>query len=111
MINCKVYKIRKDKIIEWKSWCEKLNTILREEALHTLREEGNFLETFFLFEIDGEYYTIGFGIGEFLPTAKNEKINAIHVQKKKDCFEKAIHTEELYRLELPKKSSVSNIRL
>jgi hypothetical protein len=104
MLGCKIYKLKKDKVSEWREWCAKLNSSLQEEALQTLKEEGNSLEAFLIFEIGGEFYTIGLGIGEFLPVNKDQEINTMHINKKKECFEKAIPTENLYLLHLAEKT-------
>lgn len=100
MFSCKIYKLKKDKVSEWKKWCSKIDNSLQEEALRTLKEEESSLETFLIFEINNEFYTIGFGIGKFLAINQDRKLNTMHMKKKKECFEKIIPVENLYSLDI-----------
>lgn len=94
----KIYKIKKDKVDEWRAWCTKLGTELRELALSTIKEEGNTLEGFVLFQIGDDFFTLGFGEGDFLPANIDKEINRLHIEKKKECLDENIAVELLYFL-------------
>ena len=51
-----LFKIKEGKKDLWISWCQKLETIYKEEAILTLTEEKIKREIFFIFQINQEYY-------------------------------------------------------
>lgn len=93
-----IFKIKKEKLDVWKKWCQLLNSDLKMEAIETLIEEKVSYEAFAIFKIKEEFYTIGFGEGEFLPANLNKEINIKHQAVKKECLEYIDSAEMLYEL-------------
>jgi len=99
MASIHFYKIKEGKKDTFKEWCIKLNTTLRNEAIDTLREENATREGFKLFEINGEYYAMGYMEGEnIIPSNQERSINIEHRKIMKECIEKQIKGEDLYDL-------------
>lgn len=100
-----IFRIKENKIGQWKDWCTKLQTEYKEEALETMREEGIIWESFQLFKINNTFYTLGV---DFSPNNSSRKeiseknLNKIHQSKKKECLEFVSKTEILYDLIIEK---------
>jgi hypothetical protein len=97
MLEGNLFKIKEGKIDIWKEWCNELNTSLRNDAIATLKEEGNVQEVFVVFELNGDFYTIGLAEGQNLP-ATNKEINIKHKAISKECLEKIGKVSCLYNL-------------
>lgn len=85
-----LYKIKEGKLDQWNDWYLKLTTIHKEEALKTLEEENITLEAFITFEIDNNFYTLGFNItkkGGAKSSNKENPLNIEHNKNKKECLE------------------------
>jgi hypothetical protein len=82
-----VIKIKKNKLEEWKKWCNEIQTKYRKEAIKTLHEEKCTQELFSIFQINDDWYTIGMSEGECLPSNKQTELNRLHEQKKQRCLE------------------------
>ncbi len=97
MLEGNIFKIKKDKVEVWKAWCHELNTVLREQARETIHEEGNIHETFLIFELGGEMYTIGLAEGKNLPATEKE-INRKHKELSFECLDKVSKAFSLYNI-------------
>lgn len=82
----------------WKNWCTELNTTLRKEAILTLEEERVFQELTIGFEVDGDYFVIGFMDGECLPANMERDINKRHNAMKHQCLERVGNADVLYNI-------------
>jgi len=84
-----IYKIKPNKFETWKNWCNELNTTFREEALKTLAYENILFESFIIFNIKDEPYTLGCILekdgGEKTADILNE-LNQKHQAIKKECL-------------------------
>jgi len=98
MFQARLYKILPGKVEEWKAWCQEIQTTFSKEALRTIEEEGNLFEGCLCFEISGEYYSVGFALGDFLPADESNELNKKHDKKKKECLGEAMPLETLYFL-------------
>lgn len=98
MINGAILKVKSGQVGQWRAWCEELKTSLISEALETLKDEQVFQEASFLFEINGEFYVLGFMDGECLPADMTKEINIKHKKKKEECLEYVSKIETLYNL-------------
>lgn len=87
----RLFKVKDGKLSEWLSWCEKLNTTLREEAGATIRDEGALYEFFVTFELNGSHYSIGFMLTadgqEPQPSDSSQAINQEHRRLRQECLE------------------------
>ena len=99
MLEGNLFKIKEGKVDTWKAWCNELNTTLREDALITIKEEGNTQEVFVIFNLNDEWYTIGLGEGENVP-ATDREINKKHRAISKECLEKIGKVSCLYNLKI-----------
>ncbi|MDO8571242.1 MAG: DUF6176 family protein [bacterium] len=100
-----IYKIKEGKLDQWKNWCLKLNSTLRNEAIQTLKEENLTMEGFFLFKINNEHYTVGLSYAEGESSlALDSDLNNMHKKMKNECLEKIERGrgEKLYFLEIEK---------
>lgn len=104
MLQGNIFKIREGKLDQWKNWCHKINTELRNEAIETLKEEKVIQEAFVLLNIDGSSYAIGMGEGECLP-ATSRSINMEHKKQARECLEKIGKIDCLYHLKAPLSSN------
>lgn len=86
-MNYALYKVNKGKLDQWRQWCFKLDTKLRAEALKTLEQEGLAFEVFLTFEVNGEWYALGGGLGKSKPSDMSHEINKEHDRQKKECLE------------------------
>ena len=95
-----LFKIKESKLAQWKEWCGLLHTEYRTEAIETLKEENVLYEAFGIFELKGEWFTLGFGEdnGEPLSANPNRKLNQQHILNKKECLEYIGPIELLYEL-------------
>lgn len=85
-----LYKIKEGKKDQWADWCKELNTTYRSEALKTLEEENILFESFFIFQIGSEFYTIGCGAekeGGGKKVDKENELNKRHFANKRECLE------------------------
>lgn len=98
MFQAKLYKVLPRKVEEWKAWCNEIQTTFSEEALRTIIEEGNLFEGSLCFEISGEYYALGFALGDFLPADETNELNKKHNEKKRECLGEVMSLETLYFL-------------
>lgn len=99
MLEGNLFRIKPDKLETWKLWCHTLSNELRDEAIETLKEEGMTQEAFVVFELNNDYFTIGLGDGQCLPTTDRE-INRKHKQMGKECLEKIGKVSCLYNFNL-----------
>ncbi len=93
----KVFKLKQGKESQWKKWCKQLQTTHRKEALSTIREECGTFESFILYKVGNEYYTIGISDTQ-IPANKNSSLNKEHQKQKRECLEYFLDTEVLYEL-------------
>lgn len=96
-----LFKIKDNKLGQWKKWCEELNTIHREEALKTLAEENFLFEGFVMFQIGSEFYTLGVALekrGGGKTADENNLLNKKHYLMKSECLEKISKGEASYFL-------------
>jgi hypothetical protein len=86
----KLYKIRKDKLNTWLTWCEKIRTSLHDEARTIITNEGLLSELFIDFEINGENYTLGIMISaqhaEHTTKVSDSDINVEHSRIMRECL-------------------------
>lgn len=85
-----LFKIKEGKLEQWKNWCSKVRTDFYEEAHKTLIEENLFFEGFLIFEIDKQFYTLGYiqeKEGGSKPSNKNSSLNLEHLKNKKECLD------------------------
>ncbi len=99
----KLYKIKKDKLDDWKTWCHRLQIDLRDQAVATLSQEGVLFEVFTNFEMFGNWYALGLTINDpsseiFHISDLSNPINIEHRRVKKDCLEPAGESELGYWL-------------
>lgn len=92
-----IFKIKEGKTNQWKDWCNRLNTVYRDEALETLNEEKVIQELFLFFSINGKDYTISLVEGEALPST-DRQLNIEHRKNFTECLEKIGRAEILYHL-------------
>lgn len=93
-----LFRIKEGKLEKWKEWGNLLMTKYKEEAIETLQEEGLIYEGFCIFEVDGQYYTLGMVEGEEKPTNMERELNIKHRAMKKECLEKMGSVEEVYEI-------------
>jgi hypothetical protein len=93
-------KVKEGKLETWKSWCNELETLRREEAMETLKEEKVIEETCLLVDFHGAPYVVAFMEGEMLPADMACEINQKHDAMKKECLEYVSEGESLYNLRL-----------
>lgn len=99
MINGAIFRVKKGRLDQWRAWCHELETSFREDALDSLRQEQIIQEAAFLFEIEGEYYVLGFMNGEGLPADMTKEVNIKHKQAKEECLERVSDITVLYNLQ------------
>lgn len=95
-----LFKIKNEKVQEWKEWCIILQEKLNKEAIETLKEEGLESEFYTIFEIQGGFYTLAGGNRLKEGKITNREINKIHNDKKKECFEKKCDVKILVDLHI-----------
>ncbi len=96
-MHARVYKIQSGKLEQWKSWCEKLNTSLRDEAKSTIKEEGGTFESVLVFSLGDDWYTVG--ISDAVKSGNMDRaINQEHQRQKKECLESGVSVEVFYSL-------------
>ncbi|MCH8888817.1 hypothetical protein IID26_00095 [Patescibacteria group bacterium] len=93
-----IEKIKKEKVEELKAWGKRLMGDLHEEAIASMREENITHEYMGIFEIDGEWYGVGFMQGENIQPATDKEINNAHKKIMKEACGKRISIETIYRL-------------
>lgn len=93
-----LFKIKEGKLDKWLEWGKLLMTIHKDEAIETLKEEGLTYESFTVFEIDGNHYTLAMIEGEEKPTNMNRELNIKHREVKKECLEKIGPVDKVYEL-------------
>lgn len=98
MFQAKLYKVLPGKLEEWRAWCRTIQSQHKSEAFDTLREESNVFEGFLCFERGGEAYTLGMGIGAFLPGDETNPLNREFLEKKNRCLGEEVSVEILYSL-------------
>jgi hypothetical protein len=93
-----LFKVKKEKLAQWVAWCHRVATEFKTEALETLREEKVSQEGFSLFSVHGDFYTLGYALGEPEPANTTRELNKLHKQMKRECLEFAGELETLYNL-------------
>lgn len=93
-----LFKIKEGKFEQWKNWCHLLMTQYKDEAIETLKEEGLSHESFAIFSIDGNYYTLAMVEGDAKPTNMERELNQKHRTVKKECLERIDSIEMGYEL-------------
>lgn len=91
-----LFKIKENKKSLWYSWCQELDTILREDAIETLVEEKVSHELVLGFTIANQDYSVGYMNGECLPANMSKEINIKHKKMKEECLERVSEVEILY---------------
>lgn len=99
MINGAIFRVKQDRLDQWRAWCNELETSFHEDALDSLKQEQIFQEAAFLFEIKGEFYVLGFMDGECLPADMTKEVNIKHKQAKEECLERVSDITVLYNLQ------------
>lgn len=94
-----LFKIKKEFLGEWKSWCHEVSTILKDEAILSLKEEKVIQEITLCFEIKGDFYGIGYMDGDAFPANPEREINIKHKEVKKRCLEFISDVEILYNIQ------------
>jgi hypothetical protein len=94
-----LYRVKEGKLDAWKEWAEEINSVRRQEAMETLKEEAVTREFSALFEIKGEYYVVGYMEGEIRPANRGNDINQKHDKIKAECLEFVSEGTMLYDLE------------
>lgn len=99
-----IFKLKKDKVDEWKKWSSYLLS-QKNEVIKTLVEENISFEGSFLFSSAEDIFVCMYAkpqIGEFSKSANLEKeINKEHRNKMKECFEEKLsRIENLYFFEV-----------
>ncbi len=97
-----VIKIKEGKELVWREWCSLIKKKYQKEAIETLKEERCIQEIFSIFKLGEDWYTIGMGEGECLPSNKNSELNRIHQEKKMECLDPSsrVKIENLYHLKV-----------
>lgn len=95
-----LFKIKKDKVHVWKDWCNTLQKKFNKEAIETLKEEGLESEFYTLFEIDEDFYTLAGGYRLINGSTSDKKLNKVHNDKKKECFEEKCNADILLDLHI-----------
>lgn len=102
----KIFKIKKDKLETWKTWCLELNSIHKKEALETLVEEGLSREYGGIFELHDGHYGYILTDKEGKPSNKDRELNRIHLSKIKESIDttetRPVTLNNLYSLETNK---------
>ncbi len=95
-----LFRVKKERVDEWKLWCSTIATTLYTEAQKSLEEEKVFQELTLLFELKGEFYGVGYMDGDGLPANMNREINQKHKEMKKICIEYVTDAQVLYEVNL-----------
>lgn len=95
----KLYKVKEGKVDAWREWGRELVSKNKDVAIKTLELENVIDEAFFLFEIEGCFYSFAYMIvdEEFSPIT-DHPLNKLHKQKIKECLEPFCEPELVYRL-------------
>lgn len=95
-----LFRVKNERVDEWRSWCLEIENELKKEASETLVEENILQEISIIFKIDNEYYGLGFMEvnGEILSANMNKEINIKHKEMKKRCIEYITDAEVLYSI-------------
>ena len=93
-----LFKIKEGKLGKWLEWGKLLATQYKEEAIETLKEEGVNYESFCVFEIRGEHYTLAMVEGEAKLANMERDLNRKHREVKKECLEYVGPVEKVYEL-------------
>lgn len=100
-MNGNIFKLKKEKVEEWRKWSAHL--IAHEaEVRETLREEHMLFEGSFIFSQQEESYVCLYGKHDGAPSPTNleRELNRTHREKMKECFEERIgKIENLYYFE------------
>lgn len=101
-LSARIFKIKPGKKDQWVSWCKEINSVLRETAIETIKEENILRECFMTFSIDANDYAIGIteDFGDFLPANQTKAINQKHRAIKKECFESSIEVVSNYDISI-----------
>ncbi|MGK2849235.1 MAG: DUF6176 family protein, partial [Minisyncoccota bacterium] len=100
-MNVKVFKLKQGKEDQWREWCKQLQTIYRREAIATVLEEQGKFESFVLFNVGNDYYTVGISDTK-LAANKEVSLNREHQRQKKECLEHSLNADVLYELDISK---------
>ncbi|MBI4090202.1 MAG: hypothetical protein HY421_02250 [Candidatus Kerfeldbacteria bacterium] len=95
-----IYRIKPRKLKTWRAWCHALDTRLRANALHTLKEEKSTIEFFINFKIGQNWYALGSQIGMLKPSNVKREINRKHRKIRLECLEPISRAEYGYFLQL-----------
>lgn len=100
-----IFKIKPDKVNVWCDWCDKLQTVYKEEAIATFGYENVRRETFLLFKIGEDFYTVGIGEAKIIdqPILSGDpsvQINIEHKNMKRECLEPVSSGQTLYDLNI-----------
>lgn len=82
-------KIKPGKLDTIRDWFEKLNTVYKKEAAHSLEAEHVLREQTFFVELGGEWY-VGWVIdaeGDILPADPDQWVSQEHKKIKMECLE------------------------
>lgn len=93
-----VLRVKKERLDQWRAWCNELRTSFHEDAIESLKQEQVIQEAAFLFEIAGEYYVLGFMDGEGLLADMTKEVNIKHKKAKEECLERVSDIELLYNI-------------
>ncbi len=103
-VSCVIIELKpnsKDRVKEWSSFI--LSN--KEMALSTLKNEGVTVENFFLTEIEGKDYLIGYMRAKSMSDAHKavkeslSEIDAYHQKFKQDCWAKGINADLVLELD------------
>jgi hypothetical protein len=95
-----LYKVKPNKLEDWKVWCVQLETEYKTVVLDTLKEENVKNEVCVLFEAAGEYFVLGTVSGDDLKSSdKTRELNQLHIAKRQECLEKLSNGEILFDFE------------
>ena len=93
-----LFKIKEGKVEHWRQWCNLLATEYKKEAIETLQEENLTYESFSIFSINGQHYTIGMTEGDAKPANMERELNQKHKTIKQECLERMSPVEMGYEI-------------
>lgn len=103
-ISANAFKLKKEKVEVWRDWCSTLNTTYKQEAERTLIEEGLEDEFCGIFFDSNTWYAVIVEIGDGGGYVNKENpLNQIHREKKRECLESCFPVEVTYSLNVLKK--------